>query len=141
MGKYGSIISQAKSDRPAEPEKREDVNTELQQHVNTDLREDVNTELRKTGKAEPRKDAKQKAGKPATRKNGNTGLRKTGKRKMVRWADTDNLVTVGTKAPDVVASHWVVEAKRQGVSMAYVITTALMEVFGVPEGAILEEEE
>lgn len=60
----------------------------------------------------------------------------------IKWANALNLVTVGTKAPEDVAQHWAVEAKRRRVSMSFIITTALIEAFGLPDGArLLNEDE
>ena len=117
MGKYGTLIQQAKAGPGVEPEGRKDV------------------------KPASRKPVRRKTVKTELRKNVKTPSRKVGKRDSIKWADTGSLVTVGTKAPEDVAQHWVVEAKRQRVSMAYVITKALIEAFGAPDGAILEDEE
>ncbi|MBO0719317.1 MAG: hypothetical protein J2P41_00720 [Blastocatellia bacterium] len=95
----------------------------------------------KAVKTPTRKPVKRKAVNTELRNNGTTSPRKNGKRETIKWTDTSSLVTVGTKAPADVAQHWVVEAKRQGLSMTYIITKALIEAFGAPEGAVLEDEE
>jgi hypothetical protein len=60
---------------------------------------------------------------------------------VIRWVAADSLVTVGAKVPAEVAQHWAIEAKRQRTSISYLINQALIGAFGVPEGAILPEEE
>lgn len=59
---------------------------------------------------------------------------------VIRWTDTETLVTVGAKVPADVAQHWTIEAKRQRTSVSYIISRALIEAFGTPPDAILPEE-
>jgi len=58
-----------------------------------------------------------------------------------RWAEPENLVTVGAKVSEPVANHFAVEAKRRRIPMSYTIITALIETYGLPEGAILDDAE
>ncbi len=62
------------------------------------------------------------------------------KRATIRWRDTTKLVTVSAKVPEDAAAYWAVEAKLRGISMTYVIGKALIEAYGVPDGAILEDQ-
>jgi hypothetical protein len=57
-----------------------------------------------------------------------------------RWAEPDNLSTVGAKVSEPVAIHFATEAKRRRIPMSYVIVTALIETYGLPEGAILDDD-
>jgi hypothetical protein len=63
-----------------------------------------------------------------------------GKIPVMRWAQTNSLVTVGAKVPADVAQHWAIEAKRQRTSISYIISRALVEAFGTPDGAVLSDE-
>lgn len=118
MGKYGDLIQQAKA---------EAAEAEIRQDVKPSTRKAVNTELRKNVKTAKREDVRPES-------------RKAGKRDQIKWADAESLITVGAKVPPAVAQHWIIEAKRQRTSLTYVITKALLEAFGAPDGAIIEED-
>lgn len=45
---------------------------------------------------------------------------------------TEKMVNVGAKVPQSHRNHWAAEAKRSGRSMTDVITSALVEAFGLP---------
>lgn len=129
MGKYQSLIEAAKADgEVVEPESREGVKPSTRKNVNTELRKNVKTPSRE-------------AVKPQGRRDGKTARRRDVKRESVRWADTGDLITIGAKVPSDVAQHWIVEAKRQRTSLTYIITRALLDALGAPDGAVLESED
>ncbi|MCI0388431.1 MAG: hypothetical protein MOB07_06655 [Acidobacteria bacterium] len=79
--------------------------------------------------------------KPKNRPAGReTGKRNRRKRHKILWVDNSDLVTVGAKVPEDVKLYWTIEAKRQGLTITYLINKALIDEFGVPDGAIREDE-
>ncbi|MCI0393208.1 MAG: hypothetical protein MOB07_31150 [Acidobacteria bacterium] len=131
----------------AAPETAETPQGEKQNYVKQKTRKPASQQ---TGKPESQKAVKQKAVEPPSSLTGNAVTRKTRKRiavkqkygrhQMIKWIDAEKLVTVATKAPENVADFWATEAKRLRLPMAFVISNALIEAFGLPDGAILEDE-
>jgi len=96
---------------------------------------------RKVGNLATGKAGKRIEGKPERRKTGKriAVKQKYGRRETIQWVGAAAMITVGTKAPEDVASYWAAQAKLKRLPMTFVINMAMIEAYGLPDGAVLEE--